>query len=169
MPEFLDASVRYQLSWELLAAQAYQESHWKAQAESPTGVRGVMMLTEETAASMGIQDRGDPAKSIHGGAKYLAHLLKRMPKSITGENRIKFALAAYNVGMGHLHDAQELARIQGKDPNSWQSLRETLPLLAEKRYYKTLTYGYARGQEPVQYVAAILTYRDILEKYYAMF
>jgi peptidoglycan lytic transglycosylase F len=169
MPEFLDASVRYQLPWELLAAQAYQESHWKAHAQSPTGVRGVMMLTEETAASMGIQDRVDPAKSIHGGAKYLAHLLKRMPMSITGENRIKFALAAYNVGMGHLHDAQELARIQGKDPNSWQSLRETFPLLAEKRYYKTLTYGYARGQEPVQYVTSILTYRDILEKFYAMF
>jgi membrane-bound lytic murein transglycosylase F len=169
MPEFLEASVRYQLPWELLAAQAYQESHWEPQAESPTGVRGVMMLTEETAASLGIEDRVDPAKSIHGGAKYLAHLLKRVPKAVTGSNRIKFALAAYNIGMGHLNDAQELARLQGKDPNSWQSIRETLPLLTQKKYYKTLTYGYARGEEPLQYVNAILTYRDILEKYYAMF
>ncbi len=168
MPEFLEASARYRLPWELLAAQAYQESHWKAGAESPTGVRGVMMLTQETASSLGIEDRVDPAKSIRGGAKYLAHLLKRVPKSVTGENRIKFALAAYNIGMGHLYDARELARKQGKNPDSWQSLRETLPLLAQKKYYSRLTYGYARGTEPVQYVNAIFTYRDILEKFYAM-
>ena len=79
-------------------------------------------------------------------------------------DRSWLALAAYNVGRGHLHDAQTLARRLGKNPYVWSDLKEVLPLLSQKKFYKTLKYGYARGREPVRYVQRIRNYRDILEK-----
>ncbi|MDX9785769.1 MAG: membrane-bound lytic murein transglycosylase MltF [Desulfobacterales bacterium] len=169
MPLFLDASVNSRMPWELLAAQAYQESHWDNLAESPTGVKGIMMLTEKTAAAMGINDRVNPENSIKGGAAYLTELLTRIPETVNGENRVKFALAAYNVGLGHITDARDLAGRLGKNPDSWKDLQEVLPLLTQEKYYASLRNGYARGMEPVQYVNAIYTYRDILEKYFLLF
>ena len=153
------------ISWTLLAAQAYQESHWNPKAKSPTGVRGIMMLTRNTAHSLGIKDRIDPEQSIRGGARYLQKMIKRIPKTVLEVDRVWFALAAYNVGMGHIHDAQKLARELGKDPNKWSELREVLPLLTQKRYYKKLKYGYARGMEPVRYVQRIRNYQDILQQH----
>lgn len=161
---FKSAGRHYGISWTLLAAQGYQESHWKHRARSPTGVRGIMMLTRPTAKSVGVSDRLDPAQSIWGGARYLAQLRKRLPDAITEPDRTWIALAAYNVGMGHIHDAQTLARRQGHDPYRWTGLRRVLPLLTQPRYYQDLKYGYARGDEPVQYVRRIRNFRDILER-----
>lgn len=169
LPFFIDASIGSILPWELLAALAYQESHWDESAESPTGVRGIMMLTTKTAASLGVTDRVNPEESIKGGVAYLKDLLDRIPESVTGENRIKFALAAYNIGLGHLTDARELAGMLGKNPDSWNELQEIFPLLTQEKYYAMLKNGYARGMEPVQFVNAIYMYRDILEKYYLSF
>ena len=148
--------------WSLLAAQAYQESHWNPKAKSPTGVRGIMMLTQNTAKSVGVKNRLDAKQSIQGGAKYLARMLKRIPDQVEGENRIWMALAAYNVGFGHLQDARTLARELGRNPDSWVDLKQVLPLLSQKKHYKKLKHGYARGSEPVQYVQRIRDYQQVL-------
>ena len=152
------------IPWTLLAAKAYQESHWDPDAVSPTGVKGIMMLTWTTAQSLGISNREDPEQSIKGGAHYFGQLLDRVPKSIPEKQRLAFAMAAYNIGMGHIYDARKLARELGKDPDSWKDIKSVLPLLSRKKYYKTLQHGYARGYEPVRYVDRIFNYRNILEQ-----
>jgi membrane-bound lytic murein transglycosylase F len=159
---FKEAAEQNDLPWTLLAAQAYQESHWNPNAKSPTGVRGIMMLTRITAKEVGVTSRLDAQQSIAGGAKYLNNLRKRLPKEIEEPDRSWFALAAYNVGMGHLRDARTLAKNLEKDPNRWADLKEVLPLLSKKKYYKKLKYGYARGNEPLQYVTRIRNFEDIL-------
>jgi membrane-bound lytic murein transglycosylase F len=151
-------------SWELLAAQAYQESHWYPRAKSPTGVRGMMMLTLTTARSLGIRNRLDVRNSIRGGAEYLARMWERLPESIEEPDRTWIALAAYNVGMGHIWDARRLAERFNRDPDSWNALKEMLPKLSQRKYYKTLPYGYARGTEPVKYVRRIRQYFQILQQ-----
>ena len=161
---FKEAASRYKLSWTLLAAQSYQESHWRANAKSPTGVRGMMMLTRTTAKALGIENRLDPKESIMGGAYYLNKLRKRLPESVVEPDRTWLALAAYNVGMGHLWDARKLAETLDKNPDKWQELAEVLPLLSKKKYYRNLKHGYARGYEPVDYVQNIRNYRNMLEK-----
>ena len=163
--QFEGVAQAYGISWTLLAAQAYQESRWDPHAVSPTGVRGIMMLTRDTASSLGIQNREDPTKSIVGGARYFRNLEKRLPRHIGKADRISIALAAYNVGMGHIKDAQILARQMGKNPNSWDDLKTMLPLLTQKSYYETLQYGYARGWEPVRYVKRIRAYHSLLEQF----
>ena len=161
---FMKAGQKYDIPWTLLAAQSYQESHWDRLAKSPTGVRGMMMLTLPTAKEMGVKYRLNATQSIYGGAKYYAQLLSRVSPDVQGVERYKFAYAAYNVGMGHLIDARALARKLGKDPDRWKDLKTVLPLLSQRKYYKDLKYGYARGQEPVDYVEAIYEYHAILEK-----
>lgn len=161
---FREAAAANDLDWRLLAAIGYQESHWDPEAVSPTGVRGVMMLTLPTAEQVGIEDRLDPVQSIRGGARYYASILERLPKSIEYPDRTWFALAAYNVGLGHLEDARVLTERQGGNPSSWLDVRERLPLLAQEQYYSTLRYGYARGAEPVAYVARIRRYYDLLQR-----
>ena len=162
IPLFKRAAEKHGMPWTLLAAQAYQESHWNRRAKSPTGVRGIMMLTLTTAKEVGVKSRLDAAQSIMGGASYLRQLEQRIPDSVSGEDRWWFALAAYNVGMGHLQDARELAAELDLDPDSWLDLRGVLPLLAQKKYYEDLQYGQARGDEPVAYVNKIRNYRNIL-------
>ena len=161
---FQEAAQKHDLSWTLLAAQSYQESHWRSRAKSPTGVRGLMMLTLDTAKEMGIKNRIDAKNSIFGGAKYMQKLNRRIPKDVTQPDRTWFALAAYNVGMGHIYDARILAKELNKDPTKWHDLVDVLPLLSQKKYYKKLKYGYARGNEPVNYVQRIRHYHDILER-----
>ncbi len=160
--QFEEAAQVYGIPWTLLAAQAYQESRWDRHAVSPTGVRGIMMLTRNTASSLGIQNRTDPGKSIEGGARYLANLKRRISAQ---PDRIWIALAAYNVGMGHIQDTQQLARQMGKNPHSWEDIKTILPRLSQKEHYQTLRHGYARGWEPVQYVKRIRVYHALLEQY----
>nr|CRH05322.1 Putative GH23 : membrane-bound lytic murein transglycosylase F (modular protein) [Candidatus Magnetococcus massalia] len=161
---FMDAGRKYHIPWQLLAAQAYQESHWDPAARSPTGVRGIMMLTRATASTLGIKDRTDIRESINGGAWYLANMRRRLPSTINEPDRTWIALAAYNVGMGHIHDARRLAEHTGLDSNTWRDLRKVLPLLSRKKYYEKLKYGYARGMEPVSYVRKVRHYHDILTR-----
>ena len=161
---FKAAAKHYKFDWTLLAAMSYQESHWNPRARSPTGVRGIMMLTLNTAKEMGVQSRFNVEQNIWGGARYLKRMYNRLPDSIQDPDRTYMALAAYNVGYGHLMDARKLAVRLGKNPDSWTELAEVLPLLSRKQYYKTLKYGYARGYEPVTYVQRIRDYQDILEK-----
>ena len=162
--EFQEAEKKTGVPWTLLAAVAYQESKWNRHAVSPTGVRGLMMLTRSTASDLGIQNRLDPAKSISGGARYLSHLHKRVPSEIRMPDRMFMALAAYNVGFGHMKDARLLAERLGKDSTKWEDLKQVLPLLSQKEYYEDLPHRYARGSEPVQYVKRIRAYRKILQQ-----
>jgi membrane-bound lytic murein transglycosylase F len=162
---FKEAGERFSIPWTLLASVSYQESHWNPRAKSYTGVRGLMMLTKNTAKILGVRNRLNPKQSIIGGTRHLNQMMKNVPKDVTGESRLKFALAAYNIGMGHIKDAQKLAKKLGLNQNVWSDLKIVLPLLSQKRYYRNLKYGYARGAEPVRYVDAIYNYKDILEKY----
>lgn len=153
------------MDWRLLASIGYQESLWNERARSPTGVRGLMMLTLTTAEQMGVENRLDPAQSIYGGAKYFTRVLKRIPESIPEPDRTWFALAAYNVGLGHVEDARVITQARGGDPDRWIDVRENLPLLARKKWYKSTRYGYARGWEPVKYVKNIRQYYDYLASF----
>lgn len=159
---FIQAADRYHEDWRLLAAIGYQESHWNPQAMSPTGVRGIMMLTRKTAADMGITNRINPRNSIVGGARYFSQLQKRLPKEINAPDRTWFALAAYNIGLGHVNDARLITRRLGGNPDKWMDVSKNLPLLMQKRWYKQTRHGYARGIEAVHYVENIRNYFDIL-------
>ncbi|MEE4331240.1 MAG: membrane-bound lytic murein transglycosylase MltF [Wenzhouxiangella sp.] len=161
-PLFEDAAEANDLDWRLLAAVGYQESHWDPQAVSRTGVRGVMMLTQRTARQLGIENRTDPQQSIEGGARYLRSMIDRMPARIQLPDRIWLALAAYNVGFGHLEDARVLTERLGGDPDRWLDVRDHLPLLTQERWYSQTRFGYARGYEPVQFVENIRTFYEIL-------
>lgn len=162
------AGEKYDVDWKLLASISYQESHWDPNAVSYTGVRGLMMLTLATAREVGVIDRVDPTQSIYGGAQYFKSLLGRIPARVTDpEDRLYMALAAYNVGLGHLEDARVLTERHGDNPNKWEDVSKYLPLLAKQQYYTQAKHGYARGWEPVAYVTKVRSYHKILEWYSA--
>jgi len=167
LPQYKDiikkAAEIHGFDWRLIAAAIYQESHFDPRAVSYTGVRGMMQLTLKTAYDMGVADRLDPTQSIMGGVKYLKKLYDRY-KDMQEPDRTLFALAGYNIGHGHIRDAQEIARQRDLDPNSWSSLEQILPLLRCPKYYKKTKNGYCRGTEAVRYVNRILTYYDILKR-----
>ncbi len=159
---FEEAGNQWKVDWRLLAAIGYQESLWLSEAKSPTGVRGIMMLTLDTAAYLGLDDRLDPKNSIFGGAQYFARLKERLNDSIEEPDRTWMALAAYNVGFNHVKDARQIVEWEDTNPNKWTNLSKALPLLSEREYYSRLPYGYARGSEPVTYVNKVRAYYNIL-------
>jgi membrane-bound lytic murein transglycosylase F len=159
---FLEAAEATGIDWRLLAAIGYQESHWNPDAVSPTGVRGIMMLTLGTAKRLEVVDRSDPQESILGGARYLRIVQKKIPERIPEPDRLWFTLAGYNIGFGHLEDARILTQRQGADPDKWADVKQRLPLLSQKKWYETTRHGYARGREPVTYVDNVRSYYDLL-------
>ena len=159
---FEQAGAEWDVDWRLLAAIGYQESHWRSHAVSPTGVRGIMMLTQATADYLGIDDREDPGTSIAGGAQYYARQTERVADTVAEPDRTWMALAAYNVGFNHIKDVRMIVEWQGGDPDTWVDIGEALPLLAQRKWYSQVPYGYARGWEPVLYVNNIRAYYNIL-------
>jgi membrane-bound lytic murein transglycosylase F len=159
---FEDAAAEWGVDWRLLAAIGYQESHWRSQAVSPTGVRGIMMLTQDTADYLGLDDRVDPLSSIFGGAQFYARQTERIADTVDEPDRTWMALAAYNVGFNHVKDARTIVEELGGDPDTWVDLSDALPLLAQRQWYSKLPFGYARGWEPVLYVNNIRAYYKIL-------
>ncbi len=160
---FEEAATASHEDWRLLAAIAYQESKWDPRAASPTGAKGLMQLTRETAHESDVQNPDDPRQSIFGGARYFKRVMDKIPAHVPEPDRTWFALAAYNIGFGHLEDARVLAQKAGRNPDSWQDVREFLPLLAQERWYAQTQNGYAQGWEPVRYVDNVRGYRDMLE------
>lgn len=154
-----------EIDWKLLAAISYQESHWDPLATSPTGVRGLMMLTKNTAQSLGLSDRTDAEQSISGGMRYLQDMMSKVPDSVPQDEKIWFALAAYNMGYAHMLDARALTAKQKGNPDSWADVKQRLPLLSQKPWYSKLTYGYARGHEAYAYVENIRKYQISLVGY----
>jgi len=159
---FVDAQEATGIEWRLLAAVAYQESQWEPLATSETGVRGFMQLTEETARHLGVSDRLDARASILGAARYLRDLKSRLPARIAEPDRTWLALAAFNIGLGHLEDARVIAQRQKLNPDLWQDVRQALPLLAVPEHYENAKLGYARGGMPVAFVDRVRGYYDIL-------
>jgi membrane-bound lytic murein transglycosylase F len=158
---FLEAQEATGVEWRLLAAVAYQESQWEPLATSETGVRGFMQITEETARHLGV-DRLDPRASILGAARYLQDIKSRLPARIAEPDKTWLALAAFNIGMGHLEDARVLAQRQKLNPDLWQDVKQALPLLALPEHYMSAKLGYARGGMPVAFVDRVRGYYDIL-------
>ncbi|WP_109994450.1 transglycosylase SLT domain-containing protein [Salinisphaera sp. LB1] len=158
---FANAGHAYGLPASLLAAVAYIESKWRPRATHHRAA-GMMMLSPSTARTVGVTDRLSAVASVRGGAHYLARMRARVSSKVPLPDRNDFALAAYNMGMGHLRDAQTLARRLGKNPHLWSDLKQVLPLLAEPRYYTDLPHGYARGGDVVAYVERVRGYQALI-------
>ena len=153
------------IDWRLLAALAYQESKWDPLATSPTGVRGMMMLTEDTADHLRVKNRLDAQESIRAGARYLAELAEQIPDSAKHPDRLWLALSAYNLGMGHFRGARSIAKSMKRDPDVWYDMKQVLPQLARPEIYARLKSGAARGGEAVIMVENIRNYYDILSRF----
>jgi membrane-bound lytic murein transglycosylase F len=159
---FKKASEETGVDWQMLAAIGYQESHWNPKAKSPTGVKGIMMLTLDASKEIGVSNRLDPEQSILGGARYLKVVEEKIPQRIEEPDRLWLTLAGYNVGFGHLEDARVLTERLGDNPDKWSDVKKHLPKLRLEKWHKTLKHGYARGDEPVKYVDNIRAYYELL-------
>jgi membrane-bound lytic murein transglycosylase F len=160
---FVEAAEQSSQDWRLLAAIGYQESKWNPSAASASGAKGLMQLTVDSASEAKVSNPADARQSIFGGARYFRQVYEKIPSHVPEPDRTWFALAAYNIGYGHLEDARVLAQKAGRDPDSWQDVREFLPLLEQERWFTQTENGYARGWEPVRYVDNVRGYRDLLE------
>jgi membrane-bound lytic murein transglycosylase F len=159
---FQQAQQETGIEWRLVAAIAYQESHWNPIATSETNVRGMMMLTEDTARRMRVADRLDARQSTLAGARYIADLKRSLPERIREPDRTWLALAAFNIGIGHLEDARVLAARRKLNPDSWSDVKKTLPLLAQPDTADGTKYGFARGGQAVVFVETVRAYYDVL-------
>jgi membrane-bound lytic murein transglycosylase F len=161
---FKEAADLTGIDWQVLAALAYQESHWDPNATSYTNVRGMMMLTEETADRMNVENRLDAHSSILAGARYLQLLKEQLPLRMNEDDRLWMALAAYNQGMGHLEDARILASQSGLNPDVWADVKRMMPLLSRPSFYNKTKRGKARGGEAVILVETVRLYHDMLKR-----
>lgn len=162
-PHFRAAAAATGLDWKLLASLAYQESRWLPRARSPQGALGVMMLMPDTAKQMGVTNPLAPAENILGGARYLALLKRKIPRRIRDPDRTWLALAAYNVGLGHLENARIIAQMRGLNPDRWKDVRSSLPLLSDPAWHSRFALGYARGEETAQLVERTFQFAAVLE------
>src|SRR5689334_21988360 len=151
------------IGWRTLAALAYQESKWRPTAVSPRGAQGVMMLMPVTAKKMGVTNVFAPDENILAGAKYLAYMKERIPKRITDPDRTWLAIAAYNIGIGHLEDARIITQMRKKNPDRWPDVRANLPRLSDPRWHERVKHGYANGLETQQFVERVTQFAAILE------
>ena len=148
--DFLEAAKTFDIEWELLAAVAFQESQWNPKARSATQVKGMMMLTLPTAASVGVTNRLDPIQSIHGGAQYIADLKSDTNYGTSSGDKIAFILAAYNLGITNIRNA--IDAIDKKPIEvTWLDLEEHLLNLKTSMD----TENYSRGQQTVDFVERV--------------
>ena len=147
----------------MLAALGYQESRWRPAAVSPRGAQGVMMLMPLTAKKMGVDNVFSPDENIMGGARYLLYMKERIPKRILDPDRTWLAMAAYNIGIGHLEDARIITQMRKKNPDRWSDVRANLPRLSDPHWHKRVKRGYANGRETVEFVERVSQFAAILE------
>ena len=162
--DFQDAEELYKIPWKLLASIAYEESTWQKDMVHSSGISGIMMLSKKLAKKIGVKNRLNATESIFKVAKYLSEIAKRLPKDISKRDKLYFTLVAYNLGYHHLEDVMNLAKKQKLNPNNWIDIKKTLPLLAQKKYYRGLKYGYARGDRAVNFITNVINYHQILKK-----
>jgi membrane-bound lytic murein transglycosylase F len=151
------------LPWRMLAALGYQESRWRPTAVSPRGAQGVMMLMPLTAKKMGVGNVFSPDENIMGGSRYLAYMKERIPKRITDPDRTWMAMAAYNMGIGHLEDARVITQMRKKNPDRWSDVRANLTRLSDPHWHSRVKHGYANGRETAQFVERVTQFAAILE------
>lgn len=152
---------QYGQDWRLITAQMYQESKFNPQATSWVGARGLMQIMPVTGRELGFTDLHDPEENIHAGVKYMAQLVDRFDPKIPIDERMRFALASYNVGYGHVLDARRLARENGWNPDQWFGhVERAMKLLAKPAYYQRARYGFCRGGQPVHYVSNVQSFYD---------
>jgi membrane-bound lytic murein transglycosylase F len=162
-PSFEAAGRETGLNWRMLAALGYQESRWRPAAVSPRGAQGVMMLMPLTATKMGVKDVFSPDENIMAGSRYLLYMKERIPKRIRDPDRTLLAMAAYNIGIGHLEDARIITQMRKKNPDKWSDVRANLPRLSDPVWYKRVKRGYANGRETAQFVERVSQFAAILE------
>ena len=157
--------------WLLLAAQIFRESKFDEKAESWAGAIGLMQVMPRTGREYGVKDLYDPEQNLYAGKKHLEWLQRQWAdKIVDKEERLKFILASYNVGLGHLQDAVRLTEKYGDDTESWDDVSKYLLRKSRSRYFNdpVVEFGYCRGSEPVEYVSEILdiyqNYKEILEQ-----
>jgi soluble lytic murein transglycosylase-like protein len=158
-----NAAKKHGFDWHLIVAQIYQESHLDPMAKSSAGARGIMQILPRTARSLGVKDIYNAVENINAGVQHLKALYDHY-EGIAGIDRMIIALAAYNAGRGHVEDARRLAIKKDLNPDSWESLTKTLPLLRYRKYYEKSKHGYCRGTEPVKYTKRIMIYYNILKQ-----
>ena len=152
---------QYGQDWRLITAQMYQESKFDPEAVSWVGAQGLMQVMPSTGEELGFTDLHEPQVGIHAGVKYMRQLINRFDHNLPMEERIRFALASYNVGYGHVLDARRLAREMGWDPNRWfGNVEKAMRLLSQPDYYERARYGFCRGGQPVHYVENIQRFYD---------
>ena len=162
-PFFEAAGQETGLGWRLLAALAYQESRWRPSAVSPRGAQGVMMLMPVTATKMGVKNVFAAEENIFGGARYLAYMKERIPKRILDPDRTLLAMAAYNMGIGHLEDARIITQMRKRNPDRWSDVRANLHRLSDPVWHTRVQRGYANGRETAQFVERVSQFAAILE------
>jgi membrane-bound lytic murein transglycosylase F len=162
-PSFEAAGRETGFNWRLLAALGYQESKWRAAAVSPRGAQGVMMLMPITATKMGVKNVFAAEENIIGGARYLAYMKERIPKRIVDPDRTWLAMAAYNIGIGHLEDARIITQMRKKNPDRWSDVRANLHRLSDPAWHSRVKRGYANGRETLQFVERVSQFAAVLE------
>lgn len=150
-------------NWRMLAALGYQESRWRPAAVSPRGAQGVMMLMPLTVTKMGVKNVFSPDENIMAGSRYLLLMKERIPKRIRDPDRTLLAMAAYNIGIGHLEDARIITQMRKKNPDRWADVRANLPRLADPHWHTRVKRGYANGRETAQFVERVSQFAAILE------
>ena len=155
--DFFEAAKTFDIEWELLAAVAFQESQWNPKARSATQVKGMMMLTLPTAASVGVTNRLDPIQSIHGGAQYIADLKSDTNYGTSSGDKIAFILAAYNLGITNIRNAIDAIDKKPIDV-TWLDLEEHLLNMKTSMD----TENYSRGQQTVDFVERVRDYYYLL-------
>jgi membrane-bound lytic murein transglycosylase F len=157
---------QYELDWRLVTSQMHQESHFDPHAKSWVGALGLMQVMPSTAKELHFDDVVAPDQGIVAGVKLMARYAKIFDgDSVKEKDRIRFALASYNCGPGHIGDARRLAKDQGLDPDKWfGNVEKSMLLLSLPRYASRGHYGHCRCQEPVKYVSEIQTRYDAYAK-----
>jgi len=157
---FKSASATTGWDWKLIAAQSFQESGFDPNARSWAGAQGLMQLMPKTAASLGVppDEVNDPRRNVEGAANLIRRLTGQLSDIRDGNERIKFVLASYNGGLGHVRDAMALARKYGKNPQLWDDVAPYILGLQKPQYYRdpVVRYGYMIGSETAGYVQSIL-------------
>jgi len=148
--------------WRFLSSQVYQESRFDPTAESWAGATGLIQLMPATAKEVGVSNNYNPEQNIRGGVKYLDRMRDNFEAVEDSIQKVKFTLAAFNCGAGHVYDAMRLAEKHGKNPNIWdENVEEYILKLKDRKYYldDVVRHGFVRGREPYNYV------RDIFLRY----
>ena len=153
---------KYNFDWRLVTSQMYQESRFDPDAKSWAGALGLLQVLPRTAKEFGYQKLREPEQGLQAGLHYLDWLKDRFEDDLSVQDRMWFALASYNAGVGHVRDARRLAKKMGWDSNHWfNNVERAMLLLSKRKYAKQSRHGYVRGREPVKYV------REIRDRYRA--